>query len=73
MKEDKHHKHHVLLHEKHAEKKNLENTQRHKIEEEFAPATSVGEGGYDFHEHHDKKEHKEECEEAHGKKYHHLF
>ena len=63
----------VLQHEKHAEKKDPENAQRHKIEEELAAAAAVGEGGYGFHEHHDKKESKEEAEEAHGKKQHHLF
>ncbi|KAK7245742.1 hypothetical protein RIF29_40591 [Crotalaria pallida] len=44
-----------------------QNAHRHKIEEEVALVATMGVGRYAFHEHHEKKEAKEQDEEAHGK------
>lgn len=64
-----------LQHEKHKSKNDPEHAHKHKVEEEIAAVAAVGSGGFAFHEHHDKKEAKEEEKEAHGleKKHHHLF
>ncbi|XP_028074660.1 uncharacterized protein LOC114277039 [Camellia sinensis] len=48
------------LYKKHQSKKDPEHAHKHKIEEEIAAEAAVGSGGYAFHEHHEKKNAKEE-------------
>jgi ABA/WDS induced protein len=54
--------------------KDPERAHRHKTEAKMAEAVIMATGGYDLHEHHDKKEeHKNKEHPEHHEKKHNLF